>query len=265
MNFEYCIAYEDRDSLHTSRWSLSGVNTKENGNTRNGWLWLSCSSNGGTVTAALYKNDACGDSDKVATGTADVTDIETVAAVCLLQEANSSGLAGEFYFEDYTEDVEAVPVMATLCTDADLLDEYHNLADLPADVYDSGVGMARYCAVATQKVLLLVSQMYAEALGGWGAPEHRYSTVSSRAVPDYRAVAAPDQLKDAAVHWALMLAFGSCHERAAGTMYSQLRDYHDAKRKEAIAAWNLALNTDPDSDEDADTSRSTGVRRITRL
>ena len=265
MNFEYCIAYEDRDSLHTSRWSLAGVNTKADGNTRNGWLWLSCGRDGDTVTAALYKDGACGESDKVATGTADVTDIETAAAVCSLAEANSSGLTGEFYFEGYAEDVQAVPVLATLCTDADLRDEYHNLADLPADVYDPAVGMAGYCAVATQKVLLLVSQMYAEALGGWGAPEHRYGTVSSRVVPDYRRIAAPDQLKDAAVHWALMLAFGSCHERAAGTMYSQLRDYHDAKRKEAIAAWNLALNTDPDSDEDADTSRSSAMTRITRL
>ena len=151
----------------------------------------------------------------------------------------------------------------SLCADGDLADEFANLAELPA--YDESTGLARYCAVATRKVLLLASQMFAEELGGFGAPEHRCRTIASRDVPDFRRLANPDQLKDAAVHWALMLAFGACHERAEETMYSHWRDYHDAKRKEAVAAWNLAFNTDPDADEDADARKSSGMVRVTRL
>ena len=63
----------------------------------------------------------------------------------------------------------------------------------------------------------------------------------------------------------LMLAFGACHERAEETMYSRLRDYHDTKRKEAIAAWNLTFNTDPSVDDDADEQRTTTSVRVTRV
>jgi len=264
--FDYVIGYEDRDDLHTSRWALAGVNTTSGGNTDRGWLWMAAVRSGSTVTVDLYKDAGCDSDDKVATGTADVTDIDGAPARCALAAANSSGLTGELYLEDYDGDPAApVPVLAALCVDSDLAEEYHNLDDLPGDVYDSTNGMARHCAAATRNVLLLVSQTYAEELGGYGAPEHRHSAAASRAWPDFRRIANPDQLKSAAVHWALMLAFGSCHERAQDTMYSRLRDYHDAKRKEAIAAWHLAFNVDPDSDEDADRSKSSGMARVTRL
>ena len=74
-----------------------------------------------------------------------------------------------------------------------------------------------------------------------------------------------DQLKDAAVHWALQLALGACHELASDTMYSALRDYHDQKRKEAVAAWHLTFNIDPDDDQDADRTRSAAAGHVTRL
>ena len=109
------------------------------------------------------------------------------------------------------------PGPITLCTNADLADEYHNLDDLPDDVYDKGNGMARYCAEASRKILPLASQMFPGR------------------------VISPDQLKDAAVHWALMLAFDSCRERSSEVMYSELRDYHDRKRTEAIASWQLTI------------------------
>ena len=264
MSFEYPFAYEDRGSIHTSRWLLDGVNTKAAGNTTAGRVWLLCSRDGDTVTADLYKDPDCDSAEKVASGSADISAIDSAAARCELSEQNDSGLSGQFHFESYTADPGyAVEVLVSLCTDADLADEFSNLSDLP--VYGSSVGLARYCAVATRKVLLLVSQMYAEELGGFGAPEHLYHTVSLRETPDFRRLANPDQLKDAAVHWALMVAFGACHERAEQTMYSHWRDYHDSKRKEAVAAWNLTFNTDPDSDEDADTQKSSGTVRITRL
>lgn len=264
--FDYVIAYEDRDEIHTSRWALEGVDTRCGGNTDRGWLWLTAGRDGDAVTVNLYKDAARGADDKVATGTADVAAIDGGAAQCALTPANASGLGGEFYFESYAADpAAAVPVLAALCTDADLADEYRNLEDLPPDVYDEQSGLARHCAAATRSVLLLVSQMYAEELGGQGAPEHRHRGGAARRYPDYRRIANPDQLRDASVHWALMLAFGCCHERGTETMYSRLRDYHDARRKEAIAAWRLAFNVDPDDDSDADRSKSAGMTRVTRV
>ncbi|MCE5325318.1 MAG: hypothetical protein LLG01_02775 [Planctomycetaceae bacterium] len=265
MSFDYCIAYEDRSCLRTSRWALSGVDTRSPGNTKDGWLWLNCTRSGQIVTAALFKDPACASQDKVAEGTADVSSIDAAPVLCTLSASNQSGLTGTLYFESYIADDAAVPVLASLCTDTDLADEYHHLADLPATVYSATAGMARYCAAATRKVLLLAGQMYAAALGGFGAPESRYSASASRAVPDYRRLAAPDQLKEAAVHWALVLAFGSCHERACNTMFSKLRDYHDGCRREAISAWNLTFNTNPDLDQDADALKAPGMVRVTRL
>jgi len=125
--------------------------------------------------------------------------------------------------------------------------------------------MARYCASATEKVLLLAAGLYWRQLGGFGAPEHRYHIAASRLIPDYRRLANPDQLKAAAVHWALAAAFGSCHELGAETMYSQLRDYHERKRTQAVEGWALTLNLDPDYDEDAYSRKSSAMVRTTRL
>ena len=259
---DYVICYEDRDVFHTSRWRLQGIVTTEDGaNTDRGWLWMNAADASDTVTVDLYKDVAAASGDKVATGTADISGIDDAAAQCALTASNTSGIAGAIWFEDYDADPSAVvPVLVSLCVDRDLEDEYRNLSDLPTEVYDPTAGMARYCAAATRNVLLLVSQMYKEELGGYGAPETRHLLGAARTVPDYRAISTPDQLKPAAVHWALMLAFGACHERAQETMYSTLRDYHDEKRKEAIGAWNLSLNSDPSSDDDADLSK--GVRSV---
>ena len=264
MSFDYCFAYEDRGYIHTSRWTMHDVDTKVSGNTLLGRLWLVCQANGITVTTQMYQDPDCESGDLVASGTADISGIDSQPARCSLSQENSSGLSGEFYFETYAGDPEsAAEVVISLCTDSDLQDEHANLDDLP--VYDSETGLARYCSLASRKILLLVSQMYAEELGGYGAPEQRYRTSASREEPDFRRLANVDQLKDAAVHWALMLAFGACHERAEDTMYSQLRDYHDTKRQEAIAVWNLAFNTNPDTDEDADRAKSSGMVRVARL
>ena len=264
MSFEYAFAYEDRGQVHTSRWLLDGISTKAGAsNVKDGRLWAKFTLAGAVVAVDLYKDPGCDAVDKVASGNADVTDIDAAAVMCSLAEANSSGISGELYFETYTADPPgAVEVLVCLCTDTDLADEHAGLADLP--IYNSALGMARYCAVATRKVLLLASQRYGHELGGFGAPEHRYRAAASRGTPDFRRLANPDQLKDAAVHWALMLAFGACHERADETMYSQLRDYHDAKRAEAIDAWNITFNTNPDSNEDADVQKSAGMVRVTR-
>jgi len=263
--FDYPIVYEDRDELHTSRWALEGVNTTNDGNTDGGWLWMLCVDASNTVTVDLYKDAACGADDKVATGTADIPAVATAAAKCTLTVSNASGMSGEFCFESYTGDnAAAIPVCVSLCVDADLAVEYTNLSDLPATVRDRTNGMAALCAAASRKTLLLATQMYADELGGHGAPEHGHIAGATRSYPRLSVISNPDQLKDAATHWALMLAFGSCHELARSTMYSELRDYHDDKRKEAIASWRLALNLDPDDDTDADEMASAGAVRLIR-
>ena len=259
--FTYPYAYESRDEAHTSRWLLNGVETTDEGNLTDGRVWMSAVDTDDTVAVTLYAEPAC--TNSVASGTADISGIDDAPAKCTLSEANDSGLSGEFYFESYTSDPSAVEVLVSLAMDCDLAIEYANLDQLP--VYDGTTGMADYLAAATRKVLLQVSQLYADELGGYSAPEHRYTTGASREVPDYRRISNPDQLADACIHWALMLAFGASHEREQGTMYSELRDRHDEKRKEAIQGWNLAINVDPGSDDDADTRGSAAAVSIVRL
>lgn len=263
-SFDYAFAYEDRDEVHTSRWVLSGVNTTSAGNVTNGRLWMTAADSADTVTVNVYKDPACGAGDKVASGTCDISGIADASVKCTLSAANSSGLTGEFYFEKYTSDPTVpVEVLVSLAMDAELALEYGNIADLPA--YDATTGMATYLAAATKKTLLLASQLFRDQMGGYGAPENRYKTLAGRDYPDYRALANPDQLQDACVHWALMLALGRSHERSRETMYSQLRDHHDQKRREAIDSWNIAFNTDPDDDEDADEAKNPSAVSITRL
>jgi len=264
MSFDYCFAYEDRGRIHTSRWVLNGVRTTATGNLKDGRLWMTAADTDGTVTVNLYKDPACAASDKVATGTADIGGIADVAARCTLTAANNSGLTGEFYFEAYQADpATEVEVLVVLAMDADLSLEYGDLSTLPA--YDPTTGMAVYLAAATKKTLLLASQLFRDQMGGCGAPENRYRTAASRDCPDYRVLANPDQLQDACVHWALTLAFGRSHERAGQSMYSELRNYHDEKRREAIDSWNIAFNTDPDDNQDADETRHPSAVPVTRL
>jgi len=262
---QYVISYEDRDQFHTSRWRLDGVSTAPNGNTAAGWLFLNCTRAGDTVTVDLYTDDALATEDKVATGSADVSGIDSGPVKVTLAEANARGLSGKFYFEAYREDNgDAVPVLVSLCVDDDLAEEWYDIDSLPAEVYDADEGLAACCAAATRKVLLLASQMYAEELGGCGGREHVHYKDVTRDGPDWRRLVVPDQLKDAAVCWALELAFGACHKAAEPTMYSALRDRFQARRKEAVAAWKLTFNTDPDSDQDADRGQSASAVRLWR-
>ena len=265
---QYIIPYEDRDELHTSRWLLEGVNTKSDGNTYRGWLFMKASDSAGTVTIELYKDPALGADDKVAEGTADISGVADAPAQATLAVANDSGLSGSFYFESYTSDpaADCVPVLACLCTDADLAEEWYDLDALPPEVYSVTEGMAAYCGAASKRVLLLVSQMYAEELGGYGGREHVHYTDVTRTTPDWRRLITPDQLKDAATCWALELAFGACHKMGETmTMYSGQRDHYAERRKDAISAWNLTFNLDPDGDEDADAMKSASSRRVERI
>lgn len=260
-SFGYTYAYEDRDEIHTSRWLLTGVETTADGNLTEGRVWMSAVETNDTVAVSIFQEQTL--TTQIMEGSCDISDIDDAAVKCTLTETNDSGMTGEFYFESYTSDPTAVEVLVSLAMDADLEIEFANIAQLP--VYSGTTGMADYLAAATKKVLLQVSQLYADELGGSGAPEHRYKAGATRVVPDYRRIANPDQLADACIHWALMLAMAASHEREQNTMYSELRNYHNEQRKEAIQSWNLAINIDPSSDDDADTRGAASAISITRL
>lgn len=262
MSFDYIIAYEDRDEVRTSRWKLDGVKTLAAGNTGSGWLWATITNAGDTVTVDLYKSRGTTSADKVATGTCSKA---TLPVVCTLTAANTSGMSGEVWLHEYTsQPVAQIPVMVSLAVDADLSIEYSGLSDLPA--YSATAGMADYVAEATRRCLLLASQVFSEQLGGFRAPEHRNVAASAaREFPDYRRLANPDQLRTAAIHWALELAFGRSHERGSDTMYSELRDYHAEQRKDAVSAWNLTFTSEPDAEADADQAQGAVTVRPSRL
>jgi len=262
-DFDYTFAYEDRDELRTSRWKFTGVKTLAAGNTDNGRLWAKYSLSDTTLTVDLYKDVDAGSSDKVATGTV-TTVAASLPAKCTFTAENTSAIAGEMYLEAYTSTPSAVDeVIVALCTDADLSAEYGNLADLPQ--YSTTTGMADEIAIATRKTLLLASNLFAGELGGVGAPEHRNRKAASRLLPDWRRIANVDQLRDVCVHWALHLAFHANHERSDNTMYSELAAYHDDKRMQAADAWQLAINGDPDYDEDAESTGNVSVVMPVRL
>jgi len=266
-NNQYVISYEDRDEIHTSRWNITGINTKSAGNTSAGWLFMVCSLSGTTVTVDLYKDFALGASDKVLTGTFSTASITTTPAKCSLTAANTSGLGGYVYFESYVSDPadDYVSVLATLCVDEEIREDWYDLAALPSYVYDSTNGLAKWCIIATKRVLLQVSHQYANELGGFGAKEQPYYQSSSRLVPDWRKIASPDQLKEATICQALCLALGSMHKQADVTMYSDLRDHYRQRYMDAVNAWHLAFNTDPSSDEDNDTMKSARSVRLDRI
>lgn len=261
--FEYVIPYEARADLHTSRWSLASVSTRTDGPTADGWLWLAVAVAGSSATMSLHDEATCDADNAVASGTVDVSGLPENAAPVVLSEANGSGMGGSLWLEHLAGDVTGVPALVTLCTDADLALAYCNAAALP--VADPACGLAAYCAAATRQTLLLASQLYANELGGYGGPEDRRLPTAARAVPDFRRLAVPDQLRPAAVHMALAMALGACHDRAEETLFSRLRDHHAAAAREAVAGWNLTLNVDPDVDGDADTSRSRGFVPPVRL
>jgi hypothetical protein len=263
MSTELVICYENRAALHTSRWTLDGLNTRGAGNTHGGWLWMDAAIDGGTLTLDLYKDRAKDPADKVLSGAADVSGADDQAVAVALAEANGSGLSGEVYVERADAPAEDVAVLAVLCDDTHLADHYGPLADLPT--YDAATGMARYCELATEEVLLKVSQLFREPLGGHGGPEHRYLAGGPRAVPDYRVIAAPRQLRPAAIHRALALAFWACHNMTEETFYSRSAERHQAAYQGEIATWNPAFNTNPDGDAAADASGSASGLRVDRV
>ncbi len=261
--FDYIIAYEDRDSLHTSRWKITGVDTRDPGNTERGWLWMSTVDVSNAVTVSLFK-DAAG-SSKVMEGTGDISGIADAAVKVTLAEASLSGLSGEMYLEDYDDDTTLVPVLVTLCIDADLSEHWYDIDTLPSDIYSATNGMDIHCAAATKWALLQASQKFSDELGGHGGPEDRRLSSATRLVPDFRRIVVPDQLKEIATLRAIGLALGSAHQRHEDTMYSTLSDKYAEMLKDALDSMNLTFNVTPDTNDDADMSANTATIHPTRL
>jgi hypothetical protein len=261
MTFDQIIAYDDRDAIHTSRWKLTGVSTKSDGPTDSGWLWFSTTAVGDTVTVTVYSDAAC--TSAIATGSGDVSDVDTAAVQITLAEANSSGVTGELWIEDYTTTTTAAPMKVALCVDADLATYYENVASLPS--YNATYGMAEFIAEATRGIMLWADQVFPDEIGGYGGTEDRRLAGLNRNYPDRRRFVVPDQFREAAIHKTLEIAFHRSHERADETMFSELADYHRDQRMEKMGAINPTLSKDPDTNLDADTSGSTSVISLRRV
>jgi hypothetical protein len=178
--------------------------------------------------------------------------------------SNTSGMSGEVWIESYTADVtEPVPVMVALCVDADLAIEYANLSGLPA--FSATLGMADIIAVVSERLLIRAAGQYRLELGGTGAEEARQLVDVERTVPDLRRIASPMQLRECAVHAVLEIAFYTSHELAQDTMFSERAIRHAEKFELCWAGLNLSINSDPDSDHDADTMRNSSVSSLIRV
>ena len=268
MAFDHIIVYEDRDEIRTTRWIIDGVITKDSGNTDKGWLWFSTVKTGDDLVVTVHK-DSAGASSVMLSAATDISDLDNDAdnAVKItLAAENTSGLTGTMWVHDWTEDVTLVPVMVSLVMDQDIEDEYARSDEDHMDgVYDSTVGYARFCSVATGHIMRLVSNLYSTELAGYGAHEAYNLTLPERLYPDWRGIVQPLQLLDAAKYYACWKIFMAADE-SDGTdsmlayKATQCKEQYD----DAVSKWNLAINTDPDTDEDADLSKSASVTRPTR-
>lgn len=262
--WESIICFEDRDDhLTTSRWRLSGVATIESGeNTDSGVLWLVTSKTGDDVTANLYKDDGEAAANLVATGTADVADCDNTgvnAVEVTLTESESSGLTGSFWIHDYQDDATS-PVQVALCTDEDMHGLWDDIENLPG--YDSTNGCAEFIRVAGDDVIGKVCVIFREYLGGIASGEAWFITDADRYYPDLRMIANPAQLRLACANRALAIAIGRSHQMAEDTMYSQLRDFHEAQYKDAMAS--LVLVFKAGSGDDVTEDKTVGSTRLER-
>jgi hypothetical protein len=258
--FDRCISYEDRTRVHTRHWSLEGVSTADGGPTDRGWLWASATLAAGEVSLGVYDDPAAGPGHLLASGTATVAGELPVR--CTLSAEGSATVAGEVWIKECSASAGPWPLLASLCVDADLAEQYRRLSELP--VYSSSFGLARYCAAGARRVLDAAVRLLPDELGGAGAIADSQRT-SAGTDPDLRRLIAPDQLRSAAVHAALAAAFGACHDIGGPTLYQELRDGHEQRYRRAVAAWRLTLAESADTDAPARTVAPAAVRRARRI
>jgi len=136
---------------------------------------------------------------------------------------------------------DVCPVQVALCADEDLDALWDGIESLVG--YDSTVGCAQFIRLASEDIRNQVATIFRDQLGGRGAAEAWFIRDGSRAVPDLRRIANPDQLRLACAHRALAIAIGRSHKMGGDTMYSRLRDYHESECKRAMAS--LVLTIEP--------------------
>jgi len=236
--WEAIIPYEDRGTLHTSRWRLRGVITATaRSNTDGGVLWLKTARDGDTVTAELFKADTLDADARVAAGAADVSGLDGTAANAVrvdLASANGSGLWGTFRLHRCDAD-GACPVQVALCTDEDLDVLYDGIEQLSG--YDATYGLAAFIRQAGDDCLQQVGRLFRDALRGPGCAW--FITTGDRRDPDLRRLRNGDQLRLACACRTLELALGRDHAAAGDTAYSTLRDHFARRYGDAIAAVEL--------------------------
>ena len=269
MAFDHIIVYEDRDEIRTTRWSISGVVTKDSGNTDGGWLWYSTVKTGDNVVVTVYKDSAGSNSVMLASAT-DISGLDNDAensVLITLAEANSSGLTGTMYIHDWTEDVTLVPMIVSLCMDSDIeliydrSDEAHMTG-----VYDSTTGFADHCSMATGFILRWVAKKYPDQIGGFGGEADHKLKLAERVLPQWSRINAPEQLKDAATFYACWWAFMAQDESDGDdSMLATKAEACKEEHEKALASINLTFNTDPDADSDPDTRASAADVMSTRL
>lgn len=265
MAFDSIIAYEDRALIRTSRWELDGIVTKDSGNTDRGWLWFSTVQTGDNIVMTLYK-DRAGTNDVAESDSVDVSDADTTPVMLTFSQANTSGISGIVWIEDFTEDVTLEPAIVSLCMDQDIEDIYARSDEAHmADVFNSTTGFARFCSVATSHVVRLITSLYMQEIGGFGAVEAFNLTSPDRLNPDWRGVVAPLQLLDAAKYYACWYIFMAADESdGSDSMLAFKATTCKELFDEAVSKISLTINTNPDEDEDADLTRSASVTRPTR-
>ena len=263
--FDHIIVYEDRDAIQTSRWRLTGLSTKDDGETDGGWLWMAATKSGDDVTISV--NDGISLPTTLASGTVDVSTIATAPLKVTLTAVAASGITGEVYLHSWTETVSAVPMCVSLCMDSDIELEYARSEQAHmTDVYDSSIGYAQYCNMASAFILRLVAKLYPNEMGGFGAEEHRNLTAAERLVPRWSRIANPLQLLDAAKFYACWkLCIAADESDGDDSMLAYKAEQFREQYKDAVSAWNILFNTDPDADSDGDVAASASVKRPERV
>jgi hypothetical protein len=239
--WESNICYENRlEAFTTSRWRLAGLRTRAGGeNTDGGLLWLQTARAGDTATAELYKDRGLASADKVAEGSADVSDLDAGGepVELTLSEANGSGLSGSLMLHEHLAD-DVCPLQVALCVDADLDTLWDGIEALPG--YDATAGCAEFIRLASEDVLARVSAVFRDRLGGRAARAW-FLADGARELPDLRRIANPAQLRLACAHRALEIALGRSHRTGGESMYSRLRDYHRGEFDRAMASLVLSV------------------------
>jgi hypothetical protein len=230
-------------------------------------MYFSSTKTGDDLKIRLFSSASTGVVPVIAEGTSDISGIDDGPVLIELAEVSSSGISGIVWVHSWVSDVERVPLLVSLVLDYDIDLIYSGSDEDHMDgAYSDTDGYARYCAMATTFILRLVSNLYKDQLGGFGNREAVQLTDPDRLEPDLRGLSSPNQLKDAAIFYACWMAFmAQSQSDGSDDMLVFKAEQCKEQYEDAKSAWNLAINTDPDEDEDADLSKGASSKQMTRV